>query len=119
MTEILTDAQEIADRLNANDELGEPPPWRAYLDPAEAVGNRPCYLVTPPALDLTARRGTWRIAALSSQVRGSFEALEELVDLVEHAENRLPIETADPVNYVLTPEITAPAYLLRLTTTTT
>lgn len=121
MTAILDDAQEIVDLLNAPLNVdGElvPVPSRAYTSPADAVGNRPCFLVTPPSLDLTQRRATWRVVALSSEPRGSFEALEELVALVEHAENRLPIEAADPASYVLTPEHTPPAYLLRLTTTT-
>lgn len=116
--EILADAQRIADRLNANRSDGTPAPFRCYLDPVEAAANRPCYLIAPPAIDLTQRRGTWRIVALSSEPRGSFPALKELVALVERAEDVLPIEAADPANYVLTADLTPPAYLLRLTTTT-
>lgn len=116
--EILADAQRIVDRLNAPLADGQPAPFKAYLDPIDAASNRPCYLIAPPAIDLTQRRGTWRVVALSSEPRGSFPALAELVELVERAENVLPIESADPANYVLTADLTPPAYLLRLTTTT-
>jgi hypothetical protein len=118
MTAILDDAQAIVDRLNADLPDGSPAPFRAYLDPAEAASNRPCFLVPPPAIDLTTRRATWRLVALSSEVRGTFAALAELVPLVERAEDVLPIEAADPANYLLTDQLTAPAYLVRLTTTT-
>lgn len=106
----VTDAEELRDQLLAAD-------VPATIDPAWASTNRPCVLVTPPAIDWTARSLTWRLAALSAHGTGSLAALVELGDLIERVADVLDVEGADPASYALTPETgTVPAYLIRVTT---
>jgi hypothetical protein len=86
-------------------------------DPAKAATRRPCVLVAPPSLDYRARLYVHRLVALSSHDHGSLPALEQLDQLVAATEALLPVETADPGAYALTPETgTVPAYVMRVTT---
>lgn len=110
MRELLTDAQELRDRIASTGAT-------ATLDPAQAATSRPCVLVTPPALDHSARTATWQLAALSGHSTGSLAALTELVDLVELVDTVLAVEAATPASYALTPDVGAvPAYLITVTT---
>lgn len=107
---IVPAAEQLRDQLDA---AGIP----ASTDPSWASTNRPCVLVTPPAIDWTTRTLTWRLAALSAHAAGSLAALVELGDLIERTADVLDVEAADPASYALTPETgTVPAYLIRVTT---
>lgn len=91
---------------------------RAYHDPAVAMSNRPCLLVTPPVLDYGSgvADGTpgneWRVVALSSKPIGSLAAVVELDPLVEHARDVLDVERVEPGRYQLDPKNPpVPAYI--------
>lgn len=77
----------------------------AFHDPAVAVNNRPCLLIAPPVIDWTegtitgAAQVQWPVYALSSHPAGTLDAVAELSDLVEVANEVLEIETARPVRY--------------------
>lgn len=86
-------------------------------DPTRAGVTRPCVLVGPPTLNYTDRSTTWRLVALSSQPAGTLAALEQLAELVEDVAELLPVESAEPASYSLTPASDPlPAYVMRLTT---
>jgi len=88
----------------------------ATADPSVAAANRPCVLVTPPAIDYTQRTDTWRLAALSSHPAGTLAAVDELDQLLDQVEPVLYVEAADPASYALTAGTVVPAYLIRVTT---
>lgn len=117
-TTIRQAGQQLVDKLVAG-EHGH----KATQDPGEAVNNRPCLLVAPPALDWAAGTMTgrqvirWRIIALSSHQVGSLDVLDELDPLIAHAADTLPVETADPGVYQLQRGMDpVPCYVLNLTT---
>lgn len=87
-------------------------------DPAWANNNRPCVLVGPPTFDVTERQVVHRLVALSSHPAGTLAALEQLDELADKVAAALPVETADPATYALTPATEpVPAYILRVTGT--
>lgn len=97
--DLIEHMQAVADRFTGN--------VKAYIDPAEALGDRPCVLVGPPALDPT--EGAWGspeavypVYALSSFPAGTLDAVAELNDLVQAVETALEYERAVPVRYQLT-----------------
>jgi hypothetical protein len=82
-------------------------PTRCFVDPAKALANRPCLLVTPPVISYgqtmsQAMEWTWGVMALSSHPAGTLDAVKELSALVDVADEVLEIETARPVRYTLT-----------------
>jgi hypothetical protein len=86
-------------------------------DPARAETSRPCVLVTPPTVDYRACSSSWRLVALSSHPAGTLAAVEQLDQLVTEVAELLPLDTAEPASYSLTPATDPlPAYVLRLTT---
>lgn len=87
-------------------------------DPAKANTNRPCVLVGPPTLELATRSVVHNLVALSSAAAGTLDALEQLDELVTAVCDALPVETANPVVYALTPATDpVPAYVMRVTGT--
>lgn len=79
----------------------------AYIDPAEALADRPSILVGPPVIDPT--EGTWSapqarypIYALSSYPAGTIDAVTELGDLLKIVDDVLAYERATPIRYQLT-----------------
>lgn len=109
---ILDDAAELESLLTDAEHL-------ATTDPGEAISNRPCYLITPPAVDYPTKTVTWRVVALSSQQVGGLAAMVELEELVDHAATVLPLDAAEPATYPLSADYpNVPSYVLRFTGTT-
>jgi hypothetical protein len=96
---IVEQMEDLADRL-ASDEI------KATHDPAYAINNLPCLLVTPPVLASSTLTGAWeiewQIVALSSRDAGTLDAVAELQVLVDHADQVAGITRAQPTRYVLT-----------------
>ncbi len=100
MTTILQAAQARATALT---QAGTP----AYTDERKAMANRPCLLFAPPVLDYAGTQGgtlcgprvTFRIIALSTFNAPSFEAMGEIQDLIDGANEVLDIERAEPIQY--------------------
>lgn len=98
MTTLMEAADEQAQALTL---AGTP----AYTDERKALANRPCLLSAPPVLDyagggtLCGPRVTFRWIALSTFNAPSFEAMNELQDLIEGADAVLTIERAEPMQY--------------------
>lgn len=97
--DLIEHMQAVADRFTGD--------VTAYVDPAEALADRPCVLVGPPVLDPT--EGTWSapqarypIYALSSCPAGTLDAVAELNVLVQAIETALEYERATPIRYQLT-----------------
>jgi hypothetical protein len=98
VTTILQAAQARATALT---QAGTP----AYTDERKALANRPCLLFAPPILDyanggtMCGPKVTFRIFALSTFNAPSFEAMGEIQDLIEGANEVLDIERAEPIQY--------------------
>jgi hypothetical protein len=93
---------------------------RATDDPKQAVTRRPIVLVGPPRVDYTTRLCTHQLVLLTSHASGTLEALEQLDGMLADLVDVLPIESAAPGTYALTPaDDPLPCLLATMTSTTT
>jgi hypothetical protein len=101
MTSLMAAAEARAQAItNAGDAV-------AYTDERKALANRPCLLFGPPTLDYSGTAGgtlcgpavSWQLFALSTMNAPAFEAMTELQDLIEAADDVLGIVRAEPIAY--------------------
>lgn len=96
---------------------------KAYADGRKALANRPCLLFGPPTLNYAGTGGGTlcgpavglQVFALSTYRAPAIEALDELEQLIEDANEVLDILTAEPIQYPAGDGSLIAAY--RLTTT--
>lgn len=98
--DLVAHMEAVADRFDDSD-------VSAYVNPAKALGNRPCILVGPPVIDptegtFTAPQATYPVYALSEHPHGTLDAVRQLSELLEVIEDVLQYERAVPVRYTLT-----------------
>lgn len=84
---------------------GDPAERPVVVDVADALGNAPCVMFTPPRsgagrLDSGAVDIEWRVVILSSGPP-TFSSWQELDDLVELVEREFPVTSVEPGVYPL------------------
>lgn len=108
----LDDATELLGELDLID-----PPVRAFTDPGEALSNRPCVLLTPPATDYVNRVRTWQVKLLAADEGRGLGTWEELEDLEAAVVTVLPVEASSPGTYALSTDKTPiPCHVLTVRT---
>jgi hypothetical protein len=119
VSRLVVAAELVAELTDAVEGIDEALDVYVTTDPDEAAGALPAVLIVPPAVDFTAHEPvvTWSLKLLTSSTSAGVAAWEELDGMLAEVERILPVESATPGAYALSPEVPpVPCYSVTLIT---